>query len=185
MSVYFQDAAVTIYHADCRDIIDGLTADALVSDPPYGIRYSPSQNSKKAWGDKTFVGSTVVAGDAEPFDPAPFLRFPSVVLFGANHYADRLTDQELRERILCTICGRPRANDADWERYNEGEGAHLCWDSADADCVPRDWPATVRALRDDLDALTAAVHLAGHSKSRRGSNCEICAVLARLEGQKP
>lgn len=104
---------------------------------------------------------------------------------GAVVVTDRLTDQELRERILCTICGRPRANDADWERYNEGEGAHLCWDSADADCVPRDWPATVRALRDDLDALTAAVHLAGHSKSRRGSNCEICAVLARLEGQKP
>jgi site-specific DNA-methyltransferase (adenine-specific) len=31
-----------------------------------------------------------VVGDTQPFDPAPLLRFPRVVLFGANHYADRL-----------------------------------------------------------------------------------------------
>lgn len=90
MTPYYEDSAVVIYHADCREIIDSLTADVLVTDPPYGIRYSPSENSAKAWGRKTFVGDTVVAGDDEPFDPAPFLRYPSIVLFGANHYADRL-----------------------------------------------------------------------------------------------
>jgi len=87
---YYEDGSVTIYHGDCREILADLRADVLVTDPPYGIRYSPSQNSAKAWGNKTFVGDTVVAGDDEPFDPTPFLRFPTVVLFGANHYADRL-----------------------------------------------------------------------------------------------
>ena len=29
-------------------------------------------------------------GDAQPFDPAPWLAFPRVVLFGSNHYAQKL-----------------------------------------------------------------------------------------------
>lgn len=90
MKPYYEDESVTIYHGDSREIAPHLDADVLVTDPPYGIRYSPSQNSKKAWGNKTFVGKTVVAGDDEPFDPTPLLRFPTVVLFGANHYADKL-----------------------------------------------------------------------------------------------
>ncbi len=87
---YYDDGAVTIYHGDCREILPGIEAAVLVTDPPYGIRYSPSENSGKAWGNKTFVGTSVVAGDDEPFDPRPLLRFPAVVLFGANHYADKL-----------------------------------------------------------------------------------------------
>jgi site-specific DNA-methyltransferase (adenine-specific) len=90
MRPYYSDDTVTIYHGDCRDLLPTVEADVLVTDPPYGIRYSPSQNSSKAWSNKTFVGQTVVAGDDEPFDPTPLLRFPSVVLFGANHYADKL-----------------------------------------------------------------------------------------------
>jgi DNA modification methylase len=50
MKPYYEDDAVTIYHGDCRDVLAGLDADVCVTDPPYGIRYSPSQNSKKAWG---------------------------------------------------------------------------------------------------------------------------------------
>jgi site-specific DNA-methyltransferase (adenine-specific)/modification methylase len=87
---YYEDDSVTIYHGDSREFVSTLEADVLVTDPPYGISYSPSQNSAKAWGNKTFVGKTVVAGDDEPFDPSPLLRFPTVVLFGANHYADKL-----------------------------------------------------------------------------------------------
>jgi hypothetical protein len=87
---FYEDESVTIYHADCREILPDLEADVLISDPPYGIRYSPSENTSKAWGRKTFVGDTVVVGDDEPFDPTPFLRFPHIVLFGANHYADKL-----------------------------------------------------------------------------------------------
>jgi site-specific DNA-methyltransferase (adenine-specific) len=87
---YYDDGRVTIYHGDSREIAPLVTADVLVTDPPYGISYSPSENSSKAWGRKTFVGENVVVGDGEPFDPSLCLRFPSVVLFGANHYADKL-----------------------------------------------------------------------------------------------
>ena len=91
MKPYYQDDFVTIYHGDCRELIKNFSSDlCIVTDPPYGISYSPNQNSSKAWGNKTFVGSVVVAGDGEPFSPEPFLRFDNVALFGANHFADRL-----------------------------------------------------------------------------------------------
>lgn len=80
-----------LFHGDCSEILPALTGvDAVITDPPYGINYSPSQNSAKAWGKKTFVGATVVANDDKDFDPLPLLGFPRVVLFGANNYADRL-----------------------------------------------------------------------------------------------
>lgn len=36
---YFTDGTVTIYHGDCREILPLITADVLVTDPPYGMSY--------------------------------------------------------------------------------------------------------------------------------------------------
>jgi len=57
----------------------------LVSDPPYGIGWRTPRGRARPKGDWSVIG------DDQPFDPTHLLALglPSV-LFGANHYADRL-----------------------------------------------------------------------------------------------
>ena len=48
MQPYYSDKGITIYHADCRDVLPMLadsSSDLLITDPPYGIR-------KAGWDDE-------------------------------------------------------------------------------------------------------------------------------------
>jgi site-specific DNA-methyltransferase (adenine-specific)/modification methylase len=77
---------VQVWLGDCRELAAGLTYDAVVSDPPYGISYSKGAGGK---GKHSRRNIEAIAGDDEPFDPAPWLHVPCI-LWGANHYAARL-----------------------------------------------------------------------------------------------
>lgn len=55
MKPYYDHAGITIYHGDCREILPHVTADVLVTDPPYGIGY------KSGWFG---VLPREIAGDA-------------------------------------------------------------------------------------------------------------------------
>lgn len=88
--------AATLYLGDCAEVFPLLTGDeAIICDPQYGAgRFVSNHNSSRKGMGATMTrtdgdfGATVA--DALPFDPAPFLRFKNVVLWGANHYCDRL-----------------------------------------------------------------------------------------------
>ena len=89
----------TLILEDCREVLPTLGRfDAIVSDPPYGIGYSPGggggirdKNGRRL--GKGFTGANIVVGDSEPFDPKFLvdLGVPTI-LWGANHYASRLPD---------------------------------------------------------------------------------------------
>jgi site-specific DNA-methyltransferase (adenine-specific) len=90
--------SVTLHLGDCLDVLKALepcSVDAVVTDPPYGM--GCNLNSKRFTGGNRALRPVEgrddwppVAGDQKPFDPSPWLRYPKVVLWGANHYADRL-----------------------------------------------------------------------------------------------
>ena len=60
--------------------------DAFISDPPYGIDYSPDW--KKYDGRPSDFRKVI--GDDKSFDPSQFMDFRTVVMFGANYFSDRL-----------------------------------------------------------------------------------------------
>lgn len=87
MNPYYSHAGITIYHGDCREALPGLAFDSILADPPYGISYKPlrGSNGSKMWGVET------VRGDDVAFDPNAFVSSGrAAILWGANHYADRL-----------------------------------------------------------------------------------------------
>jgi site-specific DNA-methyltransferase (adenine-specific)/modification methylase len=91
---------VTLYLGDCREILPTLgRVDAVVTDPPYGVKERTMRKSAGRGFNRHDLGKNVgsrdwpaVYGDDQPFDPAPWIKFPKVVLFGANHFAGKLPD---------------------------------------------------------------------------------------------
>ena len=87
----------TLYLANCHDIVPHIDpAVACVADPPYGVpimvdmdfeRKGKVKKAGRATEGKKFKE---VIGNDEEFDPAPFMRFKEVILWGANHFAHRL-----------------------------------------------------------------------------------------------
>lgn len=87
---YYSAAGVTIYNCKWQEVVaslgDSLQVDLVLGDPPYGIDYDPNGGTGVA---QRQVFERVI-GDDEEFDPTPFLQYPHVVLWGANHFAHKL-----------------------------------------------------------------------------------------------
>lgn len=147
MKPYYDHAGITIYHGDCREVLPSLGTDfALVSDPPYGMDYNTNSRrfSGGARGDARYgqgPSARPIAEDNVPFDPSPFLNYPSVVLWGFNHFAQRvpvgtvLVWVKKREHRLETFLSDAelawvKGGHGVYVRYIPGEGR---WDLAERD----------------------------------------------------
>jgi DNA modification methylase len=80
---YYQDESCTIYHADCREILP-LTADVMVTDPPYGMAFTNGSSMSTGW--KSRWNDVAIAGDSDSairdevltwWSPRPALVFSS------------------------------------------------------------------------------------------------------------
>lgn len=86
---------VTLYLGDCREIVPAIDQiDAVVTDNPYGGSFDFDSTRFTGGTPDKAMGSgrndRTVPGDDEEFDPTPWLRFPEVILWGANHFAKHL-----------------------------------------------------------------------------------------------
>ncbi len=100
MTPYYQQGGITIYHGDCRDVLDeweGLRTqsfDLLLTDPPYGIgkdhKYDlPMGVAGTAGRRKSY--EQVAAWDVGRIEPELVARLLSVtkhqIIWGGNYYA--------------------------------------------------------------------------------------------------
>lgn len=81
---------------DCMDEgvverVEGETVvDLLLTDPPYGVNWDTDYTRfTTAYGTKRIKHAPIVNDDS-PFDPAPWLNYPQVILWGANWYCQHI-----------------------------------------------------------------------------------------------
>jgi site-specific DNA-methyltransferase (adenine-specific) len=92
---YYEHGGITIYHGDCRDVLPDVWfgVDLLLTDPPYGInavQRGRTFGTSNACATNEYIP---VHDDDKPFDPAHLLAFRRAILWGANHYADKLPSE--------------------------------------------------------------------------------------------
>lgn len=86
MKPYYADDLVTLYHGDCREVAPTLSADVVITDPPYGLG--------ERWQGGTW-GANPMYADARKWDAVAFplpdllalIGDRPAVVWGGNYYA--------------------------------------------------------------------------------------------------
>ena len=132
----------TLYHGDCKDLLNSIECDAVISDPPYGIGFKHGGNDRSGIGKgkyaTVFAGDSI-AGDDAPFDPTPILNVsPVILLWGANHYADKLP---------------PKSS---WLIWDKRAGSNCTNDFADCEMAWLNTGGVARVFRHHWDGMMRA-----------------------------
>lgn len=63
MKPYYDHNGIQIYLGDCRDVLPYLSADVLVTDPPYGLAHSSNRTNALYGSVDTYYGDGSIAND--------------------------------------------------------------------------------------------------------------------------
>ena len=123
----FYDAdGITIYHGDCRKILPLLKGvDAVITDPPYGVDWNTDYTRFASGFDVERKNHRKVNGDAEPFDPRWLNGHPTLILWGANCYCDKLTTGSWLVWDKRHKNGTAFLADAELAWWNKGHGVYI------------------------------------------------------------
>lgn len=69
-----------------------LQADAVITDPPYGIGYKGGANSSNSISTSGKRFKRTIQGDDKPFDPSKWLVYKQVVFTGAQYFYAKLPE---------------------------------------------------------------------------------------------
>jgi site-specific DNA-methyltransferase (adenine-specific) len=83
---YYQDNTVTIYHGDCREILPDVSADAAITDPPYGLdfKYASYDDTRENWF-QLMMAVVPLLRQCAPFVVMPCSRIDRLGWWYANH----------------------------------------------------------------------------------------------------
>ena len=129
---YWRDDHVTLYLGDCREITEWLTADVLVTDPPYGVHHSPRGTRGS---NAPVIPGEVRTGRASDRE------------LGPEHVAMRDTALTLWGARPAVVFGswrapRPRRTQARliWDKIHPGLGGVGPWRPTDEEIYLLGWP---------------------------------------------
>ncbi len=92
MTPYYEHAGITIYHGDCRDVIEDLAPhygeclfDLLLTDPPYGIGINQSNrlSVSRGFGSDTWDNDVIDAGTIQRVRH----MCRDAIIWGGNYYS--------------------------------------------------------------------------------------------------
>lgn len=137
-TLYWQsdDRRATLYCGDCLELLPLMASgsvDAVVTDPPYGsntnTKYTRFSGGKKG-ADHLRNEHNRINGDDTPFNVAPWLNFPTVILWGANHFSNQLPKGSLLIWDKRADNGHALLADAEAAWMSRGVGVYIfdhCW----------------------------------------------------------
>lgn len=112
----------TLYLGDCLEVLPTLgKVDAVVTDPPYGIGWDTNYSRfSRGTADKAQIRN-----DEKVFDPTPWLQFREVILWGANHFNNKLPQAALLVWDKRNNDGTAFLSDGEVAWFSKGYGVYI------------------------------------------------------------